>query len=342
MSRPKSSVFAFSVLSFFLLSAIGFAQPDLALAEVETGEVLQANPESLNFGKVTVGTTSPAKTVSATNTSRSPVKFQKIVTPTPFLLVGNTCVGSLGSQQRCHINVACKPMVAGTFNRTLMFYFNGSRTEEVALTCTGVTATPTPTATAATATPTPTPSPSPTGGTPTPTVSNTPTVTATATCTPQSNPTPFVAGRVLIAGGQASDGTALNTAEVFNPATNTFTLTTAPALGGSNMNDGRYSHAAAPLHDTGGGILLSGGFDSTGVAKSTETFFGINNQFILGADMLDSRQGHTATSLARFQVLIAGGQDAGGTVLNSAEVTIGTATGSMNTPRVDAAAAVDR
>jgi hypothetical protein len=212
---------------------------------------------------------------------------------------------------------------------------------------TGVTPTPTPSPSPTGVTPTPTPSPTPTGGgtpppTATPTVTSTPTVTATPTCTPQSNPTPFVAGRVLIAGGQASNGTALNTAEVFNPATNTFTLTTAPALGGSNMNDGRYSHAAAPLHDTGGGILLSGGFDSTGVAKSTETFFGINNQFTLGADMLDSRQGHTATSLARFQVLTAGGQDAGGTVLNSAEVVIGTATGPMNTPRVDAAAAVEK
>ncbi len=147
---------------------------------------------------------------------------------------------------------------------------------------------------------------------------------------------------MLIAGGQASNGTPLNTAEVFNPATNTFTLTTAPAFGGSNMNDGRYSHAAAPLHSTGGDILVSGGFDSMGVAKSTETYSGITHQFTPGADMLDSRQGHTATSLARFKVLIAGGQDASGTVLNSAEVVFGTATGLMNTPRVDAAATVEK
>ena len=194
-----------------------------------------------------------------------------------------------------------------------------------------------------TATASGTPTISPTSQfTPTPTVTTTPTATATATCTPNSEPTPFVAGLVLIAGGQASNGTPLNTAEVFNPATNIFTLTTAPALGGSNMNDGRYSHAAAPLHSTGGDILLSGGFDSMGVAKSTETYSGITHQFTLGADMLDSRQGHTATSLARFQVLIAGGQDAGGTVLNSAEVVFGTAPGLMNTPRVDAAAAVEK
>ena len=311
---------------------------------------LTVRPLIHNFGKVIVPLTSAPLTVTATNSSTSAsIQFMSIVAASPFQIRSDGCSGSpLAAGKSCKVLVVFHPTATGRVDNKHGLTFTDSaknspqHVELEGQGIVGATPTATATATAATATPTPTPSPSPTGVTPTPTVSSTPTVTATPTCTPQSNPTPFVAGLVLIAGGQASNGTALNTAEVFNPATNTFTLTTAPALAGSNMNDGRYSHAAAPLHDTGGGILLSGGFDSTGVAKSTETFFGINNQFTLGADMLDSRQGHTATSLARFQVLIAGGQDTGGTVLNSAEVVIGTATGPMNTPRVDAAAVVEK
>ena len=212
------------------------------------------------------------------------------------------------------------------------------------------TSTDTPTSTI-TLTPTPSPTPSP-GGTPppspspTPTTSRTPTPTpstsptAIPTCTPFEVPTPFVAGLVLIAGGQASDGTPLNSAEVFNPSTNTFTLTTAPALGGSTMNDARYGHAAAAVNTTQGAtVLVTGGFDATGVAQTTETFSNSTNKFVLGSSMTDSRQGHTATFLTgTSQVLIAGGKDASGTVLNTAEVVIGTQTGTMSTQRVNAAA----
>jgi hypothetical protein len=312
---------------------------------------LTVKPLIHNFGKVIVPLNSAPLNVTAINNSRSAsIDFASIVASSPFQIQSDGCSGSpLAVGKSCKVSVVFHPTATGKVDNKHGLTFTDSarnspqHVELLGQGIVGATPTATATATAATATPTPTPSPSPTGVTPTPTVSGTPTVTATSTCTPQSEPTPFVAGLVLIAGGQASNGTPLNTAEVFNPATNSFTLTTAPALGGSNMNDGRYSHAAAPLHSTGGDILLSGGFDSTGVAKSTETFSGITKQFTLGADMLDSRQGHTATSLARFQVLIAGGQDAGGTVLNSAEVFFGaTGLAPMNTPRVDAAAAVEK
>jgi hypothetical protein len=139
----------------------------------------------------------------------------------------------------------------------------------------------------------------------------------------------------LIAGGQASDGTPLNSAEVFNPATNIFTLTT------DAMNDARYGHAAAAINTNGGAeILVTGGFDPIGVAQSTETFTG--STFLIRQNMTDSREGHTATPFNddSTNVLIAGGRNTDGTVLNTAEVTNGSATsatGPMSTPRVNAA-----
>ena len=189
----------------------------------------------------------------------------------------------------------------------------------------------TPTATATTVAPTPTPSPTPTGVTPTPTVSTTPTPTASATCTPRPSATPDIAHLVLIAGGQGSDGTPLNSAEVFDPATNIFTLT-------NPMNDARYGQAAAAINTSGGAdVLVTGGFDPTGVSQSTETFTG--STFLTGSNMTDSREGHTATAFNddSTNVLIAGGRNADGTVLNTAEIS-GTATGPMSAPRVNAAA----
>jgi len=198
---------------------------------------------------------------------------------------------------------------------------------------------PTPTATAtATSTATATPTPSTTR---TPTGSMTPTATPTATCTPQEQPTPYIAGLVLIAGGQGSDGTALNSAEVFNPKTNTFTLTTDPALGGTAMNDSRYRHAAAAASDNPNPpatILISGGIDAAGATSTTETFSSSTNQFAAGS-MSVSRQGHTETELLgvhhTHSFLIAGGQDAAGTVLKSAEVP---PPAMMNVARTNAAA----
>jgi hypothetical protein len=144
----------------------------------------------------------------------------------------------------------------------------------------------------------------------------------------------------LIAGGQASDGTPLNSAEIFNPANNTFTLTNA-LPGGGAMNDARYGHAAVAVNTNEAVVLVTGGFDPTGVAQSTETFS--SDAFLVGANMSDSREGHTATwfNNATTSVLIAGGEDANGTVLNTAEI-MGTAgdPGQMSTPRVNASAAL--
>jgi hypothetical protein len=100
------------------------------------------------------------------------------------------------------------------------------------------------------------------------------------------------------------------------------------------MSDARYSQAAAAINTSRGvAVLVTGGFDPTGFAQSTETFVG--SSFAAGPNMTDSREGNTATPFNddTTNVLIAGGQDADGTVLNSAEIS-GTGTSPMSTPRV--------
>ncbi len=86
--------------------------------------------------------------------------------------------------------------------------------------------------------------------------------------------------------------------------------------------------------------MVTGGVDPTGVSQSTETFTG--STFAAGPNMVDSREGHTATAFEddSTNVLIAGGQNASGTVLNTAEIANGastSATSPMNTARVNSA-----
>jgi galactose oxidase-like protein len=313
---------------------------------------LSIKPAKHDFGKVIVPLTSAPQTIMVSNNSKSAsVEFTTIVAAPPFSIQTDGCSGSpLAAGASCEVAVLFHPTTTGKVKDKKGLTFTDSARkspQHVELSGQGVvgatptatiSATPTPTATA---TPTPTAMPSPTMS-PTPNGSTTPTVTATATatCTPMEQPTPYVAGLVLIAGGQGSDGKALNSAEVFNPTTNTFTLTTDPALGGTAMNDSRYRHAAAAAPSDNPNppatVLLSGGIDAVGATSTTELFLSSTNQFIAG-NMSVSRQGHTEVELfgVRFThlFLVAGGEDAGGTVLKSAE------NGAMmNVPRLNATA----
>jgi Abnormal spindle-like microcephaly-assoc'd, ASPM-SPD-2-Hydin len=125
VSRPKSSIFAFSVLSLALLFAIGLAAPGIASAWGENEELLLVNSERLDFGNVVIGTTSPAQTVTATNTTDDDTISFFGIFPTPsFLKVSNTCVGSLGAGQTCQIDVACKPRSSGPIAGALVFVYS--------------------------------------------------------------------------------------------------------------------------------------------------------------------------------------------------------------------------
>jgi hypothetical protein len=301
---------------------------------------LEVTPDRHNFGKVIVTTTSAPETITVTNISNSAsIEFTTIVAALPFMIQSDGCSGSpLAAGAVCHVDVVFSPTNPGRVDDLKGLTFRDSARnspQHVELLGNGiVSATPTATNTATATRPVPTPtatvttSPKPT---PSPSSTATSTVTGTPTCTPHPSATPSIAHLVLIAGGQASDGTPISSAEVFNPATNIFTLTTNP------MNDARYGHAAAAINTSGAAdVLVTGGFDTTGVAQSTEVFTG--SAFSAGPGMTDSREGHTATAFNddTTHVLIAGGRDADGTVLDTAEVS-GAGTSLMNSPRENAA-----
>jgi hypothetical protein len=118
-------------------------------------------------------------------------------------------------------------------------------------------------------------------------------------------------GKVLIAGGGDSS------AELYDPATNTFTAT-------GNMNAQRQRHTATLLND--GTVLITGGYNFTGAGGSTvyltsaELYHPDSGTFeLLAAPMSAARSSHTATKLADGRVLITGGFNAT-TTLQTAEV----------------------
>jgi hypothetical protein len=294
--------------------------------------ILKIKPKQHDFGKVIVSLGSAPLTVTATNESKSTsIDFTSVIVHAPFSIQSDGCLGSpLAPGNSCTVEVVFLPTTRGKVKvkKGLIFTDSANKSPQlVELSGQGIVgATPT-----ATNTPSPTPSPSPTGVTPTPTVSVTSTPSPSPTCTVHPSATPDVAHLVLITGGQASNGTPLSSAEIFDPVTNTFTLTT------DAMHDARYSQAAAAINISGeAAVVVTGGVDPTGVAQSTETFTG--STFVTGPNMTDSREGHTATSFQddSTNVLIAGGQDASGTVLDTAEIS-GTGTSPMNTARVNAA-----
>ena len=143
-------------------------------------------------------------------------------------------------------------------------------------------------------------------------------------------------GRVLIAGGveasSSSAAVALNTAELFDPASGTFSPTNGP------MAAERYAHYAVLLGT--GQVLVGGGFPGI----SAELFDPVAGTFALTGIMTISRGGATATLLPSGQVLVAGGfVGSGPSVTNTAELYdpgtgTFTATGSMNSAREEHAA----
>ena len=121
-------------------------------------------------------------------------------------------------------------------------------------------------------------------------------------------------GRVLVAGGICDDngrtGAGTSSAELFDPATNTFALT-------GSMSIERSSHAATLL--TSGAVLVTGGATSDGAAATVELFNPVTGTFELTGSMLSPRELHTATRLVDGKVLVTGGVE-GKVALSSAEL----------------------
>lgn len=131
-------------------------------------------------------------------------------------------------------------------------------------------------------------------------------------------------GMVLIAGGGTDGGwgfpifgVANSSAELYDPASSSFTLT-------GSMSAPRFGHTATLLPN--GKVLIAGGYSkgivntSTSALASTEIYDPATGLFTPGPNMTEARGGHTATLLANGVVLIAGGLTQNTVALASAEL----------------------
>jgi hypothetical protein len=123
-------------------------------------------------------------------------------------------------------------------------------------------------------------------------------------------------GKVLIAGGLNETSNYLQSAELFNPATGTFTAL--PASGLTEPQAAREFALAAALPD--GRVLIAGGQDNNGSLLSAELFNPADNGFTEltaagGTELQTDRDDAVAAPLPDGQVLIAGGYNAGGNPL---------------------------
>ncbi|MBI3019407.1 MAG: hypothetical protein HYY61_05905 [Deltaproteobacteria bacterium] len=140
------------------------------------------------------------------------------------------------------------------------------------------------------------------------------------TITEITDPSSFFYGHFLIVGGQNNSGAILSTAEIFDPGTGRFTY----------VNDrliiAREEHTAVALKT--GKVLIAGGNTQFGATDTGEIFDPVTLTFTpVPNRMSDARRYHTATyidnktpeSAADDAVLIAGGLDDRGFVLDSAD-----------------------
>src|SRR5580700_9012999 len=187
MRFDKSVAQPIALLSFSLLFILAaFVGPALAQSddlEIRAGASnAVANSSArvgLDFGDVTVGTTSAPQTVSIVNTSRSRTRIHDIILRSPFIEADTNCGSTLPAHTACQVDIEFAPTSAGEVVRKNGLTVKTSvGTKHFALVGTGIVG-PTPTATATvTATPTLTP-----------TITATPTLTATQTATETANAT---------------------------------------------------------------------------------------------------------------------------------------------------------
>jgi len=152
-------------------------------------------------------------------------------------------------------------------------------------------------------------------------------------------------GRVLVAGGIGfgPSGPSAGTAEIYDPATHTWTDT-------GSLHVARFEDMAVALLPRGR-VLVAGGFvPGSGVPPfvplaSTEIWHPGTGQWTLGNSMHVARGEFASVTLQDGRILVMGGVDASGTALKSAEI-YNPDTGhwrlirDMHSPRFDAAAVV--
>ena len=127
-------------------------------------------------------------------------------------------------------------------------------------------------------------------------------------------------GRVLVTGGSEDylSGVAVNTAEIYDPATSAWKTVEALA-------QARHLHAAVVLDDGSGRVLVVGGVDKNPqsvVLSTAEIYDPRTDRWTLASPMSRERYAHTATSLqdGSGRVLVAGGRASGNGAQSSAEI----------------------
>lgn len=132
----------------------------------------------------------------------------------------------------------------------------------------------------------------------------------------------LVNGKVLIAGGSDSRGNLFTTAELFDPASDSFSAT-------GEVNQARKFATATLLPS--GKVLIAGGQNSGGtVLSSAELYDPATGSFTLTGKMHVARVQHTATILSSGKVLLVGGtSEAGSAELFDPTSGLFSATGSL-------------
>jgi hypothetical protein len=119
-------------------------------------------------------------------------------------------------------------------------------------------------------------------------------------------------GKVLAAGGaDDADSNDQRSAEIYDPALNTWTMTAA-------MHVPRTLHTATLLRD--GTVLVTGGRDGKQMLASAERFDPATGRWTLVAPMHTRRSQHVAVAFAGGAVLIAGGISSSDNYLGTAEI----------------------
>ncbi len=113
--------------------------------------------------------------------------------------------------------------------------------------------------------------------------------------------TALASGKVLVVGG--SNGANLKSAEVYDPASNTWGAAGA-------LTTARYGHTATLL--ASGKVLVAGGYGNGGFLLTAEIYDPVSNAWSPAAPFFTPRGYHTATLLESGKVLIAGGFGAAG------------------------------
>jgi hypothetical protein len=107
--------------------------------------------------------------------------------------------------------------------------------------------------------------------------------------------------RVLVAGGVTAGGGATNSAEIYDPASDTWT-----AIAGG-MTEARSKATAALLQD--GRVLVAGGQNGSTPSATVEIFDPTTGQFSFAGSLSSRRMGLASASLADGRVLITGGSN---------------------------------